>query len=55
MALTWESFGVKYNAEKYPFTFIPFKPLYMGFLYFEVWRLKQNRRGDFEMGIGIIR
>jgi hypothetical protein len=29
--------------------------LYMGLLYFEVWQFKQNRRRDFEMGIGIIR
>ena len=47
----WESFEVNYNAEKYPFAFIAFNMLYMSFVYFEVWQIKQNRRKDFEMAM----
>ncbi|HEV2802440.1 MAG TPA: hypothetical protein VGW12_18360 [Pyrinomonadaceae bacterium] len=47
----WESFEVNYNAEKYPFAFIAFNMLYMSFVYFEVWQIKQNRRRDFEMAM----
>lgn len=50
-ALLWESFEVNYNAEKYPFAFIAFNMLYMSFVYFEVWQIKQNRRRDFEMAM----
>lgn len=47
----WESFEINYNAEKYPFAFIAFNMLYMSFVYFEVWQIKQNRRRDFEMAM----
>jgi hypothetical protein len=47
----WESFEVNYNAEKYPFDFIAFNMLYMSFVYFEVWQIKQNQRRDFEMAM----
>ena len=47
----WESFEVNYNAEKYPFAFIAFNMLYMSFIYFEVWQIKQTRRKDFEMAM----
>jgi hypothetical protein len=47
----WESFEVNYTAEKYPFAFIAFNMLYMSFVYFEVWQIKQNRRRDFEMAM----
>lgn len=47
----WESFEVNYNAEKYPFAFIAFNMLYMSFVYFEVWQIKQNRRRDFDMAM----
>lgn len=47
----WESFEVNYNAEKYPFAFIAFNMLYMSFVYFEVWQIKQNRRKDFDMAM----
>lgn len=51
LTFLWESFEVNYEAKKYPFAFIAFNMLYMSFVYFEVWQIKQNRRKDFEMAM----
>lgn len=47
----WESFQINYNNSKYPFAFIAYHMLYMSFVYFEVWQIKQSRRKDFEMAM----
>ena len=44
----WESYESNYNNGKYPFAFIAFHMLYMSFVYFEVWQIKESRRADFE-------
>ena len=44
----WESYESNYNNGKYPFAFIAFHMLYMSFIYFEVWQIKENRKADFE-------
>ena len=44
----WESFESNYNNAKYPFAFIAYHMLYMSFVYFEVWQIKENRKSDFE-------
>ncbi len=44
----WESYESNYNNSKYPFAFIAFHMLYMSFVYFEVWQIKENRTADFE-------
>ena len=44
----WESFESDYNNAKYPFAFIAYHMLYMSFVYFEVWQIKENRKIDFE-------
>jgi hypothetical protein len=44
----WESYESNYNNGKYPFAFIAFHMLYMSFVYFEVWQIKENRTEDFE-------
>ncbi|MEK7720747.1 MAG: hypothetical protein AAB347_14305 [Bacteroidota bacterium] len=44
----WESYESNYNNDKYPFAFIAFHMLYMSFVYFEVWQIKESRRTDFE-------
>ncbi len=44
----WESYESNYNNEKYPFAFIAIHMLYMCFVYFEVWQIKENRKTDFE-------
>ena len=43
----WESFESNYNNAKYPFAFIAYHMLYMSFVYFEVWQIKENRKIDF--------
>ena len=44
----WESYESNYNNGKYPFAFIAFHMLYMSFVYFEVWQIKESRKPDFE-------
>lgn len=44
----WESFQSNYDNAKYPFAFIAYHMLYMCFVYFEVWQIKENRTVDFE-------
>lgn len=45
------SFELNYNKENWPFAFIAYHMLYMSFVYFEVWQIKQSRRKDFEMAM----
>lgn len=47
----WESFQSNYDNQKYPFAFIAYHMLYMCFLYFEVWQIKENRGEDFAMAM----
>jgi hypothetical protein len=47
----WESYESNYNNGKYPFAFIAFHMLYMSFVYFEVWQIKENRTADFEKAL----
>ncbi len=47
----WESYESNYNNEKYPFAFIAFHMLYMSFVYFEVWQIKENRTDDFQKSL----
>jgi hypothetical protein len=47
----WESYESNYSNGKYPFAFIAFHMLYMSFVYFEVWQIKENRTSDFEKAL----
>lgn len=47
----WESYESNYNNGKYPFAFIAFHMLYMSFVYFEVWQIKENRTVDFQKSL----
>jgi len=47
----WESYESNYNNGKYPFAFIAFHMLYMSFVYFEVWQIKENRTEDFQKSL----
>jgi len=47
----WESYESNYNNGKYPFAFIAFHMLYMSFVYFEVWQIKENRTSDFQKSL----
>jgi hypothetical protein len=44
----WDSFLTNYNAGKYPFAFLAYHMLFMSFVYFEIWQIKNNCCGDFE-------
>jgi Trp operon repressor len=47
----WESYESNYNNGKFPFAFIAFHMLYMSFVYFEVWQIKENRTEDFQKSL----
>ena len=47
----WESYESNYNNGKYPFAFIAFHMIYMSFVYFEVWQIKENRTEDFQKSL----
>lgn len=47
----WDSFQSNYQNQKYPFAFIAYHMLYMCFLYFEVWQIKENWEEDFAMAM----
>lgn len=51
IAFLWDSFRINYEAEKYPFAFIAFNMLYMSFVYFEVWQIKQSKYEEFKMAM----
>jgi hypothetical protein len=51
ISFLWESYEVNYNAKKYPFAFLAYHMLFMSFVYFEVWQIKENRRAAFEMAM----
>ncbi len=44
----WDAFLTNYNAEKYPFAFLSFYMLFMCFVYFEIWQIKEYCNEDFQ-------
>jgi len=44
----WDVFMINYNAGKYPFAFLSFHMLFMCFVYFEIWQIKENCTEDFQ-------
>lgn len=44
----WEAFESNYEAGKYQFAMLAFHMLYMSYVYFSVWQIKQVRTFDFE-------
>ncbi len=44
----WNTFMTNYNAEKYPFSFLSYHMLFMCFVYFEIWQIKENYAEDFQ-------
>lgn len=43
-----ESFEVNYENEKYQFAFLAYHMLFMSFVYYEIWQIREVRRGDFD-------
>jgi hypothetical protein len=44
----WDAFLTNYNAEKHPFAFLSYHMLFMCFVYFEIWKIKENTPIDFQ-------
>jgi len=44
----WDAFLTNYNAGKYPFAFLSYHMLFMCFVYFEIWQIKENCADDFQ-------
>jgi len=44
----WDAFLTNYNAGKYPFAFLSYHMLFMCFVYFEIWQIKENCYKDFQ-------
>lgn len=44
----WDAFLTNYNAGKYPFAFLSYHMLFMCFIYFEIWQIKENCIEDFQ-------
>jgi hypothetical protein len=43
----WDAFQTNYTAEKYPFAFLAYHMLFMCFVYFEIWQIRENQKDDF--------
>ena len=43
----WAAFETNYEYEKFQFAMLPYHMLYMSFVYFSVWQIKQMRPKDF--------
>lgn len=43
-----ESFEVNYEKGKYQFAFLAYHMLFMSFVYYEIWQIREIRRGDFD-------
>lgn len=48
IGFVWEAFESNYMAGKYQFAMLALHMLYMSYVYFSVWQIKQIRRSDFE-------
>jgi hypothetical protein len=51
LTFLWDSFQSNYEKEKYQFSFIAFHMIYMSFIYFVVWRIKEIKSSDFDKAI----
>ncbi len=51
LTFLWDSFESNYEKEKYQFSFIAFHMIYMSFIYFVVWRIKEIKSSDFDKAI----
>ncbi|MBD9481376.1 hypothetical protein IB229_00185 [Pseudomonas sp. PDM14] len=47
----WEAFESNYESGKYQFSMLAFHMLYMSYVYFSVWQIKQALPGDFAKSV----
>ncbi|MBK9335093.1 MAG: hypothetical protein IPM98_00340 [Lewinellaceae bacterium] len=46
-----ETFEVNYREEKHQFAFLAYHMLFMSFIYYEIWQIREVRRNDFDMAM----
>jgi hypothetical protein len=51
IAFLWDAFETNYTYGKYQFAFLADHMLTMSFVYFNIWQIRQARRGGFEKGL----
>ncbi len=51
IAFLWEVFESNYQNEKYQFAMLAYHMLYMSFVYFSVWQIKNSRVEDFSKSL----
>lgn len=51
ISFLWDAFQSNYDNKKYQFAFLAYHMLYMSFVYFNVWQIKQNLPDDFEKAL----
>jgi len=51
IAFLWDVFDTNYTHGKFQFAFLAYHMLTMSFVYFNIWQIRQARRGDFEKGL----
>jgi len=47
----WDTFQVNYEGGKYQFAFLAYHMLYMCFVYFIIWQIKNNQPDDFSKAL----
>ncbi len=47
----WDAFQSNYEKEKYQFAYLSFHMLFMSFVYFNVWQIKNNLGDDFRKAL----
>jgi hypothetical protein len=47
ISFLWDAFVVNYEKEKYQFAYIAYHMLFMSFIYFKIWQIRENHNDDF--------
>lgn len=51
IAFLWDAFDNNYNKGNYQFAFLAYHMMTMSFVYFNIWQIRQARKGDFEKAL----
>ncbi|TLU82582.1 MAG: hypothetical protein FDX21_08845 [Chlorobium sp.] len=51
IAFLWDAFDSNYSKGNYQFAFLAYHMLTMSFVYFNIWQIRQARKGDFEKAL----
>jgi len=47
----WDAFQTNYKSEKYQFAYLAYHMLFMSFVYFTIWKVKNNLNDDFQKAL----